>query len=168
MKNSARILRHPVRLKIVEQLRLRNVAAISELASEIGESTHSLHYHFKILQQGGLIRICSKRTANHRSETVYSLCAPDIKLSRSSQRQDSSEALLAFAIGALELAKGELNDVSMSAEIANVTFARWVGRLSPAQVERVNQLIAEIKCEFASPKGEAAFTFTVGLVPHLS
>lgn len=165
MKTKARLLRHPVRMKVIEQLRLRGSASISELANDVGESTHALHYHFKILLESGLIAFVGKRAAHHRGEAIYSLAESHFKLSCVDNRSESPEALLAFAIVALELAKSELSDASTGDEIRNVAFARWVGNLSTAQVQRVNSLLAEIRAEFAAPKGETAFSFTVGLVP---
>ena len=92
-----RALRHPVRQKIIEHLRLGRGASVSELATLLQEASSYISYHVDALLAAGLIRLVGKRTANHRAERVFVLAEDEIKLATPGSRGEAAEELSAIA-----------------------------------------------------------------------
>ncbi len=63
----------PVRVDVVEALRLAGRASIAELAARLGRSPHSLYHHIRLLESCRLILICGKRRSGSREEAIYTL-----------------------------------------------------------------------------------------------
>jgi DNA-binding transcriptional ArsR family regulator len=63
-------LAHPLRLRILEEL--RKPASAAEVARRLtGESRQNVNYHLKALERGGLVRRAGTRRAGALTETLY-------------------------------------------------------------------------------------------------
>jgi DNA-binding transcriptional ArsR family regulator len=72
-------LAHPLRVRILEQL--REPASAAELARRLGESRQNLNYHLKELERGGLVRRVGDRPAGGFTETLYEANADSVVVS---------------------------------------------------------------------------------------
>jgi MOSC domain-containing protein YiiM len=64
-----RALAHPLRVRVLEQL--REPASAAELARRLSESRQNLNYHLKELARGGLVRQVGERRSGGFVETLY-------------------------------------------------------------------------------------------------
>jgi DNA-binding transcriptional ArsR family regulator len=83
-------LAHPLRVRILEQL--REPASAAEVARRLNESRQNLNYHVKELARGGLVRRTGRRRAGGFTETLY---------------QANANSLVVTAEGAVALADCE-------------------------------------------------------------
>ncbi len=72
-------LAHPLRMRILEQL--REPASAAEVARRLGESRQNLNYHLKELERGGLVRRVGDRPARGFVETLYEADADSVVVS---------------------------------------------------------------------------------------
>lgn len=66
-------LSHPLRLRILEELREPRSAA--SVARRIGEARQKVHYHLKELEKAGLVEAVGERRAGNFVETLYQASA---------------------------------------------------------------------------------------------
>jgi DNA-binding transcriptional ArsR family regulator len=64
-----RALAHPLRVRILEQL--REPASAAEIARRLSQSRQNLNYHLKELARGGLVRRVGERRSGGFVETLY-------------------------------------------------------------------------------------------------
>jgi DNA-binding transcriptional ArsR family regulator len=69
-------LAHPLRVRILEQL--REPASAAEVARRLNESRQNLNYHLKELARGGLARRTGTRRAGGFTETLYQASADSL------------------------------------------------------------------------------------------
>ena len=69
-------LAHPLRIRILEQL--REPASAAEVARRLNESRQNLNYHLKELARGGLVRRTGARRAGGFTETLYQANADSV------------------------------------------------------------------------------------------
>lgn len=68
----ARLLSHPVRVRILDLMQETDASA-SDLAPSIGEPLTTVAYHFKLLAQQGAIELRSTRQVRGTIERTYGL-----------------------------------------------------------------------------------------------
>ena len=68
-----RALSSKVRVQVVDQLELGGPRSVSEIAAELGLTTHALYHHFRQLEAAGIIRVDHSRRSGAREEAVYDL-----------------------------------------------------------------------------------------------
>jgi DNA-binding transcriptional ArsR family regulator len=69
-------LAHPLRIRILEQL--REPASAAEVARRLKESRQNLNYHLKELARGGLVRRTGTRRSGGFTETLYQANADSV------------------------------------------------------------------------------------------
>jgi DNA-binding transcriptional ArsR family regulator len=70
----ARLLAHPIRVKILDLLR-EGDASPSDLTPQIGQSLGTVAYHFKLLADQGALKLVSTRQVRGALEHTYGISA---------------------------------------------------------------------------------------------
>lgn len=154
----------PVRHRLVELI-AQGGASAAELADAIGESTAFVIYHLNCLLKVGLIRAQRKRTHRHRAERVFELCAEQLLLAGSADRQARAESLYAHGRLSLRAARRELEEASQGPEIDDVSFMRWRFGVSAEGVQQLRSALKDLARIVQEYPGEEAFTLTCAMVP---
>ena len=94
------IVSEPLRLQILEILK-ETPKTVKMVAKELGINQVKLYYHFKLLEEHGLLRITEERMVSHLIEKVYQTRARSIRiatdlLTSEKSVSESSETLLAY------------------------------------------------------------------------
>src|SRR5680860_809037 len=66
-----RALAHPLRMKLLGELRVTSPATVGMLAAHVGESAGSVSYHLKALAAGGFIEPTESSASRDRRETWW-------------------------------------------------------------------------------------------------
>lgn len=171
-----RALASPIRQEIVDTLQSLGQASIAELARRLGRPADGLYYHVRALVSVGLVVDAGQRAAGRGEERVYRTFAPGrpLRLRYRPGHRPSAAALRRLVGSMVRTARRDF-DAGLSLPGAAVQGARralWAGRnkgwLSPAELERVNQLLAELGELLSSgPSRERArmFALTYVLAP---
>jgi len=172
----------PLRIEVLEHLRLAGPASVADLGRLMGRSATALHYHVNRLRSAGLLREAGRRAAGKRKESVYRLAAERFAvLGRPSS--PGSLRIAARTLGAtLRLAHREASRALLTGLAGghgpnrNFHTRRLRAPLSAAARGRVNRLLDELERIFfrelkrqarrargrgpgAPPAGIAALTF---------
>ncbi|HTE54113.1 MAG TPA: helix-turn-helix domain-containing protein [Kofleriaceae bacterium] len=171
-----RALISPARQEIVDTLQALGRASIAELATRLGRPSDGLYYHVRALVKAGLVVAAGQRAAGRRDERIYTTLAPGRSLRlRYRPRHRASAAALRRLVGSM-LRTAERDFGAGLARPGVVVEGRrralWAGRskgwLSPAELERVNQLLAELGGLLSSGPSRARgqlFALTYVLAP---
>ena len=94
------IVSEPLRLQILEILK-ETPKTVKMVSKELGVNQVKLYYHFKLLEEHGLLRITEERMVSHLIEKVYQTRARSIRIATdllTSEKavSESSETLLAY------------------------------------------------------------------------
>ena len=94
------IVSEPLRLQILEILK-ETPKTVKMVSKELGVNQVKLYYHFKLLEEHGLLRITEERMVSHLIEKVYQTRARSIRiatdlLTSEKSVSESSETLLAY------------------------------------------------------------------------
>ena len=94
------IVSEPLRLQILEILK-ETPKTVKMVSKELGINQVKLYYHFKLLEEHGLLRITEERMVSHLIEKVYQTRARSIRiatdlLTSEKSVSESSETLLAY------------------------------------------------------------------------
>ena len=73
------IVSEPLRLQILEILK-DSPKTVKMVAKELGINQVKLYYHFKLLEEHGLLRITEERMVSHLIEKVYQTRARSIRI----------------------------------------------------------------------------------------
>jgi DNA-binding transcriptional ArsR family regulator len=106
------IVSDPLRLQILEILK-ETPKTVKMVSRELGVNQVKLYYHFKLLEEHGLLRITEERMVSHLIEKVYQTRARSIRIAADllaveKPSSDSSETLLNYVFdkGRAKLKKG--------------------------------------------------------------
>ena len=72
-----KVLSDPLRMQIVE-LMAHRARTVKQVAQELGTTPHKLYYHFKLLEDHGLINVVETRLVSGIVEKHYLIAAKDI------------------------------------------------------------------------------------------
>jgi predicted transcriptional regulator len=160
-----RTLCAPVRLEIVETLRLLAPCGIAAVAEHLDRPADTLYRHFRKLVETGVVLKTEIRQTGHRPEQIYDLIADDItcRFSRKGNAM-AGEAVLMTAQSILKMTDrtfraaadaGLLStlDRGLPSDVRAFFEHAW---LSPEDSERLMQLFGEIKqlLDDKRPKGD--------------
>lgn len=165
MESRLKALRHPVRLRILEHLRLADQASVSELAASLQETSSYICYHVNALVAVDAVRVLGKRTANHRAERIYRLADQQINLSDKNDREKVSEELFAFARQSLNKTRKELEECSQGDELEDAKFIRWVFPADDESMALIEQGLELFRQAASKASGSQSYSFTLALVP---
>jgi DNA-binding transcriptional ArsR family regulator len=137
------IVSDPLRLQILEILK-ETPKTVKMVAKELGINQVKLYYHFKLLEEHGLLRITEERMVSHLIEKVYQTRARSIRiatdlLTSEKSVSESSETLLAYVFDKARaklkkgLQEGWISNDPASPPQRRFTALRGSMRLAPEQ-----------------------------------
>ncbi len=79
--DTLRLVTDPLRFQIMQVLE-QEPQTVNQVAKKLGHSASRLYYHFKLLEEHGVIEVKRTRTVNNIIEKFYWLTAEDIKVNQ--------------------------------------------------------------------------------------
>ncbi len=166
-----RVLSDPLRMQIVALLRER-ARPVKEVAQALGLPPSRLYYHFKLLEQHGLIRVVHTRLVSGIVEKHYRAAAYAFDVDRSllGPGAGSPGAEARAVHGAVERVQQDLDALlaqghdPATAGDTPMRLSLAMARLSPEQARAFVQQLAELVAAFeatAPPEGQQAAMFTL-------
>jgi biotin operon repressor len=169
-------LASPGREDIIDAVTMRGPCGVSEIASFLGRSRHSLYYHVRAMRDCGLLVETMVRGKGAKPTAHYDLPGRPFVL-----RYDLSSAKTRRAVVAIVKARfragqrGAIRAVSSDDAVVtgprrNLWVAHWKGWLTEKDLEKANRLLAELVAVFTPPAGEttkkrAAYELTFAVSP---
>jgi AcrR family transcriptional regulator len=93
-------LSSPMRLEILGQFTSPGGMSIREVAQRMGRSPGSLYYHFRIMEEVGLLKRVGKRSTAKKAEALFRPAAPRFEFGT----EDRSDSAIGDALKAMESA----------------------------------------------------------------
>jgi len=162
------------RLEIVMALSTLGQASAAEVGYLLDKAPDSLYHHLRVLEQANLVRACNQRRVGRRTETIYELVADElyfdvdfptgrnteraVKLLNTHLKRASRITEAAFRAGVATTREGERN-THVRGDVA------W---LDEGEVQRVNEIVGELRDLFAKAKRRrhgALHSFTFAFSP---
>jgi len=160
------------RQEIVDVLEQMGTVSVAELASALGRPADALYFHLRALVRAGLVRKTGYRGRPGGREAVFSTVKPELQLHYEPRNPANREAVSAIVASMLRLANRDFRrsfqqgQVVVSGERRELWAWRKVGRLSAAQLGRLNQRMREMAQAVSAPGGRGRlYAVTVILTP---
>lgn len=174
------IVSDPLRLQILEILK-DSPKTVKQVAKELDINQVKLYYHFKLLEEHGLLRITEERMVSHLIEKVYQTRARSIRiaadlLTSEKAASESSETLLAYVFdkARAKLKKG-LQEGWITSDPSTEPYHRFTAlrgsmRLAPDKASAFFGRAEALSEEFfalqsAPPSGGDWYDFVVAMYP---
>jgi DNA-binding transcriptional ArsR family regulator len=135
----------PLRHQIMRTVGAYGVASIKQIATQLERSAESLYYHFRALEQVGLLIDAGARELNGRSEALYSTVAQEILTDARSTSPDYLDALKRAASALLRLA-----DRQLAAELDFMMETRTARSIAFRIQQRNARLTPEVAAELSA------------------
>ena len=158
-----KLIRSPTAIDIVQALRQRGPATVSELGQRIGKRPNSCHYHVAKLVKAGFVQAVDTRRSGARTETIYDVVAnqfvgPNAPKSPA-LRQTTREAVA----GLLRLAARQFSRATECPEQLceegpkrNILVTRHAARLTSSQLAAVNRHFRAVEKIFLENSGSSS------------
>jgi len=166
------VLRAAARQEIVDVLEQLGTVSVAELAATLGRPADALYFHLRALTRAGLVRRSGSRTRPGGSEALYRTVAPELRLRYEPDDAANREAVSAIVASMLRLATRDFaralrgGDVLVNGPGRELSAVRKVGRLSAAQIARLNRGIAALVREVSASRGEGRlYAVTLSVTP---
>ncbi len=145
----------PLRVEILEHLLLAGASSVADLAERMGRRPPALHYHVKVLQAAGIVRVARWRKAGKRSEALFRLAAQSFAVAgRLSEERSMGHALRTLG-ATLRLAQRETRRALSGARVRargaqrNFHSRRLRAPLSAVALAQVNGYLDRLERVFA-------------------
>jgi len=147
------------RQEIVDVLEQMGAVPVAELAAALNRPADALYFHLRALTRAGLVQNAGFRLRNGRKEAIYRTVVPQVKLQYEPENPANRKAISAIVASMLRLGT---RDFTRSFQPGNVVVSgprrelwalRRVGRISPAQLAKVNRGIQRLADEVSVPAG---------------
>lgn len=125
---AAKAAAHPLRLRVFMQL-MKEAATVKQIAEALGETPNRLYYHFRVLEEGGLVRVSGTRFVSGIVEKTYEAVPGRYRLPASGIDFGVTGAAVSDAFG--ELAKAIADDHPSRESSERPLFHWWSGAMSP-------------------------------------
>jgi DNA-binding transcriptional ArsR family regulator len=174
------IVSEPLRLQILEILK-ETPKTVKMVAKELGINQVKLYYHFKMLEEHGLLRITEERMVSHLIEKVYQTRARSIRIATDllvSEKSvsESSETLLAYVFDKARaklkkgLQEGWIGSDPTAEPQNRFTALRGSMRLAPDQATQFFGRLEALSEDFfamqsSPPSGGDWYDFVVAMYP---
>ena len=140
------------RQEIIDTLQAMGEASVPELAQQLARPADALYYHVRALAKSGLLRHVGNRQQGRHVETVYATQEPEKRLKLRYQPDDAAAtAALKQLVASMLRASGREFDRAIadpSCQLEGPRRELWAGRakgwVSPADLERINELLTEL------------------------
>jgi DNA-binding transcriptional ArsR family regulator len=163
-----------VRLQIADLLRSEGAASVRQLASLLGRSPESLHYHVRKLTEVGIVQVAGRRRVRSGFEAVYRLVAPEIRIDPMERSRPYLHALARSCAAMLRqtsrdyMRTVEGGSATLEGESRDLALRRHTVHLDPEGLARLNKLLDEIPHilrDHESSNGGQTFALTFVLTP---
>ena len=153
-------LASPGREDIIDAVTMRGPCGVSEIASFLGRSRHSLYYHVRAMRDCGLLVETMVSGKGAKPTAHYDLPGRPFVL-----RYDLSSAKTRRAVVAIMKARfragqrGAIRAASSDNAVVtgprrNLWVSHWKGWLTEKDLEKANRLLAQLVDVFTPPAGE--------------
>jgi DNA-binding transcriptional ArsR family regulator len=160
------------RQELVDVLEQMGTVSVAELAAALGRPADALYFHLRALTRVGLVENAGYRVRLGGKEALYRTIAQELQLRYEPRKTANRKAVSSIVDSMLRLA---MRDFRRSFQPGNVVVSgaqrelwalRKVGRLSPAQVARLNDRIKGVSQEVsAHHRTGRLYAVTVILTP---
>lgn len=160
------------RQEIVDVLEQMGTVSVAELAATLGRPADALYFHLRVLTRAGLVRNAGYRARRSGKEALYRTVAPELQLKYEPHNSGNRKGVSAIVASMLRLAN---RDFGRSFQSGNVVVSgaqrelwslRKVGRLSLAQLAKLNQRIKGLVEDVRAPRGRGRlYAVTLVLTP---
>ena len=160
------------RQEIVDVLEQMGTVSVAELAAALGRPADALYFHLRALTRAGLVQNAGYRARRGGKEALYRTVAPELQLKYEPRDAANRKGVCAIVASMLRLAN---RDFGRSLQRGNVLVSgahrelwsfRKVGRLSSAQVAKLNQRLKGLVQDICAPRGHGRlYAVTVVLTP---
>lgn len=146
---SLRGLAHPLRVRMLELLKLDGPATSTQLADRLGENTGTVSWHLRNLAEHGFIE---EETGRGTKRERWWRVVPETQVLNTTQFRDNPDTNSALSVYLHQLVQGYYDRMTRyitedwPARWRDVgTFSEWTHlRLNPAQLDALNQELAEV------------------------
>ena len=160
------------RQEIVDVLAEMGTVSVAELAATLGRPADALYFHLRRLTQVGLVRHAGHRMRGGRKEALYHTVAPELMLEYEPDNSSNTKGVSAIVGSMLRLGVRdfrcalERGDALVSGQKRELWALRKTGRLSLAQIAKVNRSIKRLIGSARNPRGTGRlYAVTILLTP---
>lgn len=160
------------RQEIVDVLEQMGTVSVAELAAALGRPADALYFHLRALTRVGLVRDAGYRARPGGKEALYRTVAPELRLEYEPRNAANRKGVSTIVTSMLRLAARDFKrsfqpgNVVVSGAHRELWALRKVGRLSPAQLARLNQSINGLVEKVSAPRGQGRlYAVTLILTP---
>lgn len=160
------------RQEIFDVLEQMGTVSVAELAVVLGRPADGLYFHLRALTRAGLVRTAGQRVRSGRAEVLYRTVKPEVQVGYDLQDAANRDAVSAIVASMLRLTNRDFRrslqggQVVVSGAQRELWALRKVGRLSRAEVTRLNRRIRDLAKSVSAPRGGGRlYAVTVVLTP---
>lgn len=166
------VLACAARQEIVDVLAEMGTVSVAEIAAALGRPADALYFHLRVLKESGLVKQAGYRVREGRKEALYRTVARELALHYEPQSGNNRRAVTAIVSSMLRLGTRDFarafrrGDVVVSGPHREIWAARKTGRLSRAEMPRVNRSIQQVLDAVSKPNANGRlYGITVILTP---
>jgi predicted transcriptional regulator len=165
------VLTSAARQEIVDVLEEMGTVSVAEIAATLGRPADALYFHLRSLKRAGLVQEVGERSRGGRKEALFRTVAPELMLRYEPKDKRNRRAVTAIVSSMLRLGIRDFrrafeDEVIVSGAQRELWALRKTGRLSLAQIAKVNRSIERLKDSVANPHGKGRlYGITVLLTP---
>lgn len=171
-KRQLAMLAAAARQEIVDVLEQMGTVSVAELAAALGRPADALYFHLRALARVGLVKNAGYRARPGGKEALYRTVKPALQLHYEPRNAANRHAVSAIVASMLRLANRDFRHslqrghVVVSGARRELWAWRKVGRLSRAQLSRLNQRVQGLAQNVSAPRGRGRlYAVTVILTP---
>ena len=160
------------RQEIFDVLEQMGTVSAAELAAVLGRPADALYFHLRALAGAGLVRSATHRGRSGRTQTLYCTVKPEVQLGYDPRSAANRRAVSAIVASMLRLANRDFRrsfqcgQVVVSGAHRELWAWRKVGRLSRADLGRLNDRMRDLANTVSAPRGAGRlYGVTVILTP---
>jgi len=174
-----RAMTSPIRLEIIGHFIAPGGMSIAEVAERMGRPPTSLYYHFRLLENVGLLKRVGSRPSGKRSEVLYEPVAERIGIPATRDSKENNREVLQAVAAAFRMAERDMEE-ALSSGIAksdgrfrNFLATRFHCRLPKKSLARINSHLraidkiaaTELRRKSPSSGADQYYSITIALMP---
>lgn len=169
-----RAIAPPSRQRVVSGLEALGTVSVRDLAAHLGRSAESLYFHLRKLVDCGLVEEMGERRTGRRTERLYRLVAPRLRIAGDLDDPEFRDALAEACRSVTRATERdycrslELGNARLHGKGRNLALHHFHVHLKPADRHRMVQLLEELTAfviEHNDPEGGELHSFTSALSP---
>ena len=151
-----RKLASPVRLAILDALEALGPSSAADIAEVVGLRPDGVYYHLRLLEQESLVKSSASKRKD-RAAAIFKVPAGTLRLAYASEKRTAAAldtVVAAMLRSSLRMfRKGLTGGARFSGRRRELWAAQRVARLTPSQLERINELLSEVLDLLAEGRG---------------